>query len=60
MRKPEGTALPPDLEARLAAAEAASADADFDGRSWFWMLLLGVALPIGLIVAGWICGADVR
>jgi len=45
--------LPPDLEARLAAFESAASPGGFDAASWFWMLLLGVAIPIGLLVLGW-------
>jgi len=46
----------PDLEARLAQAEAAARHNDFDARGWLWMILLGVLLPAGLIVAGWFYG----
>jgi hypothetical protein len=45
--------LPPDLEARLAAFDSAAPAGGFDAASWFWMLLLGVAIPIGLLVLGW-------
>jgi hypothetical protein len=45
--------LPPDLEARLAAFDSAAPAGSFDAASWFWMLLLGVAIPIGLLVLGW-------
>jgi hypothetical protein len=45
--------LPPDLEARLAAFDSAAPAGGFDAASWFWMLLLGVALPLGLLVLGW-------
>jgi hypothetical protein len=44
--------LPPELEARLAALEAAASDEDFDPMSWFWMGLFGVVLPAALIVLG--------
>jgi hypothetical protein len=56
---PRGTAprasaaLPPELEARIAALEKAAPAADFDGASWFWMILLGVALPLALLTVGW-------
>ena len=46
-------ALPPDLEARLAAFESLPVPGDFDAASWFWMILLGVAIPLGLLVLGW-------
>jgi hypothetical protein len=42
-----------DLETRLAALESAPAESDLDARSWLWMVLLGIVLPIGLIIAGW-------
>jgi len=45
--------LPPDLEARLAAFDSAAPAGGFDAASWFWMLLLGVAIPLGLLVLGW-------
>jgi hypothetical protein len=47
-----GTLLPPELEKRLAALERLPSR-DFDGRAWFWMLLLGVAVPLALLVLGW-------
>ena len=50
---PPPPALPPDLEARLAAFERAAPTGDFDAASWFWMILLGVAIPLGLLVVGW-------
>jgi hypothetical protein len=46
-------ALPQELEARLSALEAGTAQADFDAFSWFWMLLLGALLPAVLLVVGW-------
>lgn len=46
-------ALPQELEARLSALEAGTARADFDGFSWFWMVLLGILLPVVLLVVGW-------
>ena len=45
--------LPPELEARIAVLESAASDQDFDARSWFWMVLFGIALPAVLIVLGW-------
>ncbi len=60
MAEPAAGQLPPELEARLAAVEAAAAARDFDAASWFWMLLLGAALPAALIVAGWLCGPGGR
>ena len=45
--------LPPELEARIAALEAAPPRADFDRRSWLWMILFGIAIPAGLLAVGW-------
>jgi hypothetical protein len=45
--------LPPELEARIAALEGAAPRPDFDTASWFWMILLGVALPLMLLAMGW-------
>jgi hypothetical protein len=47
------SALPPELEARIAAFESAVPTSDFDGASWFWMILLGIAIPLALLVVGW-------
>lgn len=47
-------ALPAELERRIAAIAPHAATADFDAASWFWMLLLGVALPIALLIVGWL------
>ena len=46
-------ALPPDLEARIAALQDAAAGSDFDTASWIWMIILGVAIPLVLLAAGW-------
>jgi hypothetical protein len=46
-------ALPPELEARIAAFEDAAPTSDFDGASWFWMILLGIAVPLVLLIVGW-------
>jgi hypothetical protein len=45
--------LPPQLEARITAFERAAPGADFDAASWFWMILLGVAIPLLLLAVGW-------
>jgi hypothetical protein len=46
--------LPPELERRVALLEdPAEQGADFDAFSWFWLVFLGVALPVVLILAGW-------
>jgi hypothetical protein len=49
----QSPAVPPDLEARIAAFESAAPPGDFDRASWFWIILLGVALPLVLLAAGW-------
>jgi hypothetical protein len=46
-------ALPPQLEARIAVVESAAPTTDFDASSWFWMVLLGVAIPLILLAVGW-------
>ena len=53
-KAPEETpsALPPQLEARIAALEQAPDRSDFDAPSWFWMILFGLVLPLLLWVIG--------
>jgi hypothetical protein len=50
---PAPQALPPELEARIEAFERAAPRPDFDAASWFWMMLLGVAIPLLLLIVGW-------
>jgi hypothetical protein len=46
--------IPAELERRIRALELpAGQGEDFDGSSWFWLILLGVALPILALVLGW-------
>jgi hypothetical protein len=45
--------LPPALEARIAALEAESLQPDFGSIGWFWMILLCVFVPLGLLLLGW-------
>ena len=52
-REAPASALPAELEARLAALETGAARSDFDGMSWFWMILIGIAIPILLLAIGW-------
>ena len=47
-------ALPPELEARIAALESAAPQTDFDPASWFWMVLLGIVVPVVLLAIGWL------
>lgn len=47
-------ALPAGLEERLAALEQGrEVGEDFDGRSWFWLILLGALIPGALLLIGW-------
>jgi hypothetical protein len=46
--------LPAELEERISALEnPAQQGSDFDLRSWLWLILLGLALPLSLLVWGW-------
>ena len=46
--------VPPDLDARIIELEAMSGETkDFDARSWAWLVLLGVIVPIALVIIGW-------
>jgi hypothetical protein len=43
----------PGLEARIAALEdPARQGSDFDTVSWVWLVLLGVAMPVVLLIWG--------
>ena len=46
--------VPAELERRLAALESgAEQGRDFDARSWWWLGLLGIAIPLALLAIGW-------
>jgi hypothetical protein len=46
--------LHPELERRIRALESPGGQGeDFDGVSWFWLLFLGVALPVVALILGW-------
>jgi hypothetical protein len=45
--------LPPELARRIEALEGDSVAAELDRRSWFWLILLGVATPAALLLWGW-------
>jgi hypothetical protein len=45
--------LPPQLEARITAFERTPPAPDFDAASWFWMIVLGLAIPLLLLAVGW-------
>lgn len=49
----QAPALPPELEARIAALEAAEVPKDFDASGWCWMILFGIVIPVILLVVGW-------
>lgn len=43
-----------NLEERISAIESGrEAGTDFGVKSWLWMLLFGVVMPVGLLVWGW-------
>lgn len=48
-----GEPLPAELTARIEALESLPREPDFDRASWLWLLLLGLAGPVALIVLGW-------
>jgi hypothetical protein len=46
--------LPEELARRIGVlAEESAQGRDFDGASWFWLLLLGLVGPVVLIILGW-------
>jgi hypothetical protein len=45
--------LPPELETRIAILERTAPREDFDSRSWIWIILLGLIVPLLLLVIGW-------
>jgi hypothetical protein len=46
--------LPDELERRLETlAQESGQGADFDLVSWFWLLLLGLVVPVAVIIASW-------
>jgi hypothetical protein len=54
---PAAPVAPADLPERLAALESGTAcGEDFDRASWIWLWLLGVAVPVLLLLAGWWAG----
>ena len=42
-----------ELARRIAAAARESGGRGFDARSWLYLIVLGVALPVALLVWGW-------
>ncbi|MBV8910382.1 MAG: hypothetical protein JOZ89_06445 [Gammaproteobacteria bacterium] len=46
--------MSPDLARRIDLLEGdAAARRDFDARSWLWLTVLGVVLPVVLLIVGW-------
>jgi hypothetical protein len=46
--------FPAELEERIVALESErEVGDDFDARSWFWLILLGVITPVALLVMSW-------
>jgi len=46
--------LPPGLSERIEALENPTQQgADFDARSWGWLILLGIGVPLALLIWGW-------
>lgn len=46
--------IPAELERRIRALEAPGGQGeDFDASSWFWLIVLGVVLPIVALILGW-------
>ncbi|HEY4164141.1 MAG TPA: hypothetical protein VGM59_13830 [Dongiaceae bacterium] len=47
--------VPAELERRIRLLEnPASQGEDFDGTSWFWLIMLGIVLPVIGLVIGWL------
>lgn len=47
--------MPAELERRISTLESAGGEGeDFDGTSWFWLIVLGIALPIVALILGWV------
>ena len=46
--------FPAELEARISALESQrEVGDDFDARSWFWLIVLGVITPVALLLMSW-------
>lgn len=46
--------LNPELERRIKTLENPSEQGeDFDRASWYWLLFLGLVLPVVVLVWGW-------
>lgn len=45
--------LPSELAQRISVLESEPVEPDLDRASWIWLVLLGVALPIALLIVGW-------
>jgi hypothetical protein len=42
-----------DLETRLRAFDIRAPQSEFGRSGWFWLILLGIAVPAVLLVVGW-------
>jgi hypothetical protein len=46
--------FPAELEERICALESQrEVGDDFDTRSWFWLIVLGVVTPVALLLMSW-------
>jgi len=46
--------FPAELEERIAALESQrEVGEDFDARSWMWLMVLGVLVPVVLLLIAW-------
>lgn len=46
--------FPAELEERIVALESQrEVGEDFDARSWFWLIVLGVLAPVVLLLIAW-------
>jgi hypothetical protein len=47
--------IPAELERRIALLEnPKNQGEDFDSSSWFWLLVLGLVLPVVILIVGWV------
>ncbi|HVO03998.1 MAG TPA: hypothetical protein VMT54_17500 [Candidatus Cybelea sp.] len=47
--------IPAELERRISLLEnPANQGEDFDGASWFWLIVLGLVLPVAILIVGWL------
>jgi hypothetical protein len=47
--------IPAELERRIRLLERPENQGeDFDGASWFWLIALGLVLPVVVLIIGWV------